>query len=75
MEKPKCRICGVRHWSNEPHVFSGEPEVRQERKVVERPKRDSACSECGATAATFEDAAKWVRERDRRRRYMRKRRE
>jgi hypothetical protein len=23
MEKPMCRLCQHRHWSNEPHVFGG----------------------------------------------------
>ena len=28
MEKPKCRVCNHRHWSNEPHKFAVQEEVQ-----------------------------------------------
>lgn len=34
MEKPKCRVCNHRHWSNEDHTFS--EEVQSETKPAPR---------------------------------------
>ena len=37
MQKPLCRLCGARHWNNEPHVFedsnSREVGKAEDRKV------------------------------------------
>ena len=38
MEKPKCRLCGVRHWSGEPHEFKRDVKGKDARisKKVQR---------------------------------------
>jgi hypothetical protein len=28
MDAPVCRVCGVKHWVREPHVWAGEPRTR-----------------------------------------------
>ena len=35
MDKPTCRFCGKKHWSNEPHDFEGKNSVQEVQQVGE----------------------------------------
>ncbi|MGI9317511.1 MAG: hypothetical protein ACR2QW_09290 [bacterium] len=38
MEKPVCRVCGEKHWSNESHRFRAQPTVERDEGIdVEKP--------------------------------------
>ena len=44
MEKPKCRNCGHKHYSNEPHVFKeseDERSVPKQKESLPRPEKES----------------------------------
>lgn len=34
MEKPKCKVCGVRHYNREPHVYEGAESVKAKGRVT-----------------------------------------
>lgn len=76
MDKPKCRLCGKRHYGQCDFSDSGPAEAPVEKK----PEKKSVaplhgeCVECGATSEMFEAAAKWQKLRDRQREYMRRKR-
>jgi len=39
--RPKCRLCGHPHWSNEPHVLDDKPAKTRQKKAVKKAKRKS----------------------------------
>lgn len=70
MEKPKCRVCKIRHWSTEPHVF--EPVSTTSKKEIADQVMKLALPEelKGAEALEIEIAEYRARD-DARRKYMR----
>lgn len=90
MDAPKCRLCGVKHYGlcagvevDEAVLDSSEPALTSEELALESGAIEESvskglgregCVECGATAATFEDAEKWRKLKARQREYMRRRR-
>ena len=46
MDKPECRLCGAKHWSNEPHAFESAAKPKPARKdSSESPKKKSKLSQ------------------------------
>ena len=53
MDRPVCRLCGVKHFAREPHVFSG--------STVE-PEKPIPCRECKANRITIVELKARIRD-------------
>jgi hypothetical protein len=77
LQPPRCFICEQKHWASEECPDSGAVSGPPEGAIqVGEVSRDGSvrCPICHGDEALVEDAEKWRKERERRKRYMRKRR-
>ena len=49
MEKPKCRLCGKRHYSNEPHIFETEQLTAANKEDIAANKPPKAANKAANT--------------------------
>ena len=78
MEKPKCKICDSRHWSQDPHIFPDSIVIPAKDEVDVKAVVDSAeqqgkvCEVCGDQALKEYLVQKKVDRKTYMRLYMRK---
>ncbi len=63
MDRPLCKVCGAKHWSNEPHKFAkGDPAVLPERPTTDTSpvKTDTAVRTDAVQAAREQHGAALV---------------
>ncbi|MBU1621783.1 MAG: hypothetical protein KJ604_20195, partial [Gammaproteobacteria bacterium] len=55
MDKPMCRLCNHRHWSNEPHVWDDEPKLRKITEIKSQIKGVRTGAEKQQNVSTKQD--------------------
>ncbi len=48
MDKPRCKLCGTKHWKNEPCKFNDSPEADGIDRIVQKAikRKNVICKEC-----------------------------